>query len=227
MGAVSLQRIGKLSTAVTSLVSLSAAASVLSIWASGAAQSDARDLLDGEISNQQFVERTAPYLLMTTVQGVITLAAAVLTMILMFRIAKNHRTLHRGGTWGPGWAIGGWLLPPLLFVIPFLMLRELWKASDPESPIGADWRSNRVSPLVPIWFVLYSLIPIVLLVLQSSSGFSLGASERDLAQQIIDDRAITFVDAAVAVAGAAVFVLLVRGLTARHQRLTGELTMTS
>ena len=196
----------------------------MSIWASEAAQDDARALLDDSISTDEFVERAAPYLLMTTVQGAVTLASAVVTIIWMYRIAKNHRTLHRGGTWGPGWAIGGWFLPPLLYVIPFLMFRELWKASDPDVPIGGEWRSRPVSPIVPLWFVLYSVIPLVLLVLQSRSGFNLGASERDLAQQLIDDQQATIVGAVVAVAGAGVFILLVRGLTSRHRQLTGEPT---
>ena len=68
------------------------------------------------------------------------------------------------------------------------------------------------------------VIPIVLLVVQSASGFNLGASERDLAQQIIDDQQATIVGGVVAVAGAAAFIVLVRGLTSRHRRLTGEAT---
>jgi len=64
----------------------------------------------------------------------------------------------------------------------------------------------------------------VLLVVQSSSGINLGASERDLAQQIVDDQQATIIAAVVALAGAAAFILLVRGLTDRHRRLTGEST---
>lgn len=222
MGSVPLQRVGKLATAVVALTATSAVVSLITVWASQAAQGDAEALLDGTIDTDEFVERAAPYLLMSTVQAVATLATAVVTMIWMYRIAKNHRTLHRGTTWGPGWAIGGWFLPPLLFVIPFLMFRELWKASDPAVPIGGDWKSGRVSPVVPVWFLLYSVIPIVLLVVQSSSGFNLGASERDLAQQIIDDQQATAVGAVVALAGAAAFIVLVRGVTARHRELTGE-----
>lgn len=217
-----LDRVGKLATAVVALVAVSATMSVVAIWAGETAQDDARALLDDTITAEQFVERAAPYLLMSVVQAVATVAAAVVTMIWMFRLAKNHRTLHRGGTWGPGWAIGGWFLPPLLFIIPFLMFRELWKASDPETNVGDDWRGNTVSWLVPAWFVLYSLFPVGLLIAQTSSGFALGASERDMAQQVIDNQGLTVASAIVAVAGAAVFVLLVRQLTERHRHLTGE-----
>lgn len=221
-GIGTLQRVGKLATAIVVLSGVTAALSIVSIWASRAAADDARDLLDGAISAEEFVERAAPYLLMSVVQAVATAATAVVTMIWMFRIARNHRALHRGGTWGPGWAIGGWFLPPLLFVIPALMFRELWKASDPDVAVGGDWRTTRTTPLVPLWFLLYSLVPLVLLVGQSAGGLSFGASERDMAQQVLDGQNLTVASAAVSVVGAAVYILLVRGLTRRHGRLTGE-----
>jgi predicted RecA/RadA family phage recombinase len=223
-GHTTLDRVGKLASAVVALVGVSAAMSIVAIWAGQTAQDDARAVLDGTITNEQFVERAAPYLLMSVVQAVATGAAAVVTMIWMFRIARNHRTLHRGGTWGPGWAIGGWFLPPLLFVIPFLMFRELWKASDPETAVGDDWRTNPTSWLIPVWFVFYSLLPLGLLVAQTSNGFTLGTSERDMAQQVIDNQGLTVIGAIVAVAGASAFIMLVRQLTTRHRRLTGEAT---
>ncbi|MEO6652057.1 MAG: DUF4328 domain-containing protein [Ilumatobacteraceae bacterium] len=223
IGSAGLYRIGKLTKAAVALTAASAAVTLISIVALQAAQDDAQLLLDDSIDVETFVRRALPYLLMTVLQAVATLAAAIVTMIWMFRIAKNHRTLHRGGTWGPGWAIGGWFLPPLLYVIPSLMLRELWKASDPDVPIGGDWKSNRTSALVPVWFVLYSLVPLGLLFAQSSGGFaSFGASERDLAQQIVDGQTSTVTAAVVSVAGAIAFVALALGIDRRHRRLTGE-----
>ena len=73
-------------------------------------------------------------------------------MIWLFRIAKNHQALGRRLTWAPGWAIGGWFLPPIVYVIPTLMLRESWKAADPEVPAGDErWKSSSDSPLLWIW----------------------------------------------------------------------------
>lgn len=222
INSVSLERVGKLATAVVALLGVTSVLAVIAVWTSQAAQSDAEALLDGTIDAETFVERAAPFLLMTAVQGVVTIATAVVTIVWMYRVAKNLRSLHRGTTWGPGWAIGGWFLPPLLFVIPTLALRELWKASDAGVPVGGDWRSNRTSPLVWLWFVVYSLVPLVLLAIQSSQQFALGASEEDLAEQVVDGRVTTIVSSAVTIAGAVVFALLVRRLTDRHRRLTGE-----
>jgi hypothetical protein len=152
------------------------------------------------------------------------LATTVVVVIWMFRIAANHRTLHRGGTWGPGWAIGGWVLPPMLFVIPFLMFRELWKASDPNTPIGSEWRTNRVPAIVPVWFIVYSLLPLAILISQGTSTITgFGNQERTMAEGIVENGTITMITALVSIAGAVAFGILARGLTSRHQQLTGEL----
>ena len=66
-----------------------------------------------------------------------SIALVVLSIIWLYRVPPNHRALGRALTWAPGWAIGGWFLPPLLYVIPLLVLREAWKAADPAVPPGS------------------------------------------------------------------------------------------
>lgn len=218
-----MHRVGGLGRATSILVGIGALLAVASVLAQQSAKSDAELLLADEISTEEFVERTLPYLLTSLLQGIAVLASAVITIIWMYRVAANHRALNRGTTWAPGWAIGGWFAPPLVYVIPFLMLREMWKASDPDVPVGNDWKSGSASPLIAVWFILYSVVPIVLLFVSSASGFSsFGASERDLAEQITSEQTSAFVAAAVTLAGAAAFIGVVRGITDRHRRLTGE-----
>ena len=108
---------------------------------------------------------------MQLVVGLATIATFVVTIIWMYRIATNVRAFQRQTTWSPLFAIFGWMLPPfVLYVIPFLMLRELWKASDGTDPDDPEsWRSNKDTPLVWAWFVLYGIAPVVLL------GFSVGS----------------------------------------------------
>jgi hypothetical protein len=219
----SLKRIGSVQRALVITVIGACVVAVAGLLTGLAATSDAEAFLAGEIDKDALVEAMTPYLLLSFVQTLAVLAAAVLTIVWMFRLASNHRALHRGATWGPGWAIGGWFLPPLLFVIPFLMFRELWKASDPDVPIGGQWRDGRVSPLVAVWFLLYSVVPLVLLAFQSGDVMNvLAASEEDLAQQLVDGRWTNGADVAVTVAGAAAFVVMARALGDRHERLTGE-----
>ncbi len=225
MGAVKLHRIGKLSKAAIILCATAGLAGLASALTTRALVGDAESYLAGTTDDEAFIESILSYVLVTMIQMVLLIAATVVTVIWMFRIAANHRTLHRGGTWGPGWAIGGWFVPPMVYVIPFLMFRQLWKASDPGTPIGSDWRPNRVSPIVAAWFVIYSLVPLAILISQGSSSLSgLGNQERAMAETIIDDRTVTLISALVSIAGAIAFGIMARGLTSRHQQLTGELT---
>jgi lysylphosphatidylglycerol synthetase-like protein (DUF2156 family) len=226
IGTLPLKRVGGIGRAAFILVGLAAVFAALTVIVSQTFTGEADAYLDGETSSEDFMESIAPYLLLTLVQGAIVIASMVVVMIWMFRLAANHRAMHRGATWGPGWAIGGWFLPPLLYIIPTLMYRELWKASDPDVPIGGDWKSRPASPLITAWFLLYSLIPIGLMFAQTDTVLSgLDGSEDELAKQIAGDQGIVIASTAVTIAAAVVFIAFARTLTARHQRLTGEVTV--
>lgn len=226
MGAVPLRRVGGLATATWILALIVGAAALLGGVLASGAQSDAEDYLAGRLTEDEFVEAYAPAALLGLVQVAAMLALVVLTMIWMHRLASNHRLLQRVGTWSPGWAIGGWFLPPLvLYIIPFLMFRELWKASDPEVPVGDErWRTSSVSPIVPIWWVLYGLAPLVLLIVQGADSFGgLNTTDTESLAETLDDQAtLSLLTGAVTAAAAIAYLLLVRGLTSRHRRLTGE-----
>jgi hypothetical protein len=223
MATTPLKRVGGVARAAMILVALSAAASVVTLFVRATVTDEAEQFLRVRGDEQEFVEAIAPYLLMSFVQGIAVLSASILTIIWMFRVAKNHRALHRIGTWGPGWAIGGWFLPPLLYVIPTLMFGELWKASNPDVPVGGDWKSSPKSPVILVWFALYSLVPLVLLFWQGTETISgIGSTEVDLAEQITGSQTVNVLSALVGVAGAAAFIAMARQLTGRHQRLTGE-----
>jgi hypothetical protein len=219
-----LKRIGKVGGASVILVGLAALFGALAVIVSQTMIDDADRFLEGDVASEDFISTIAPYLLLTFVQGAVVIASVVLVMIWMYRMAANHRALHRGATWGPGWAIGGWFLPPLLYIIPTLMYRELWRASDPDVPVGGDWKSRPVSPLIMLWFLTYSLIPLGLMFVESDTVLSgLGGSDDELARQITGDQGLVIASTAVTVVAAVVFVSFARQLTARHQRLTGEL----
>lgn len=223
LAATKLRRVGGLSKAATILVGLAALFSLLGVAMANQVSDDAETYLAGGSTDDEFLEAISPYVLVSFAQGLAVVASAVLVIIWMYRVAANHRALHRTGTWGPGWAIGGWFLPPLLYIIPYLMFRELWKASDPDVPPGGDWRSRPVAPVVTAWFVLYSVLPIAFLIAQSNDTFaSIGADERDLAETIVDGQTSALLSGLVATAGAVAFIAMARGLTARHRRLTGE-----
>jgi hypothetical protein len=222
LGNYPLKRVGALAKAAMILVGIAGACSLLTYVIGIPLVDDAEAFLRGETSSDDFAQTMAPYGIVALVQGIATLAAVVLVMVWMYRVASNLRAMHRGTRWGPGWAIGGWFLPPLLYVIPFLMFRELWRASDPDVPIGGDWKSRPVSWVVTAWFVVYGPVSIVVQVVSASSGFNFGGSERDLAQQVVDAQDTAALAGVAGVAAAVLFAVMATGLTGRHQQLIGE-----
>ena len=222
MSSMQLKRVGPVSKAAMILVGLSGGFALLTWLVGLPVVDDAEAFLDGETTSDDFARAMAPYGVVTLVQAVATLAAVVLVMIWMFRLASNAKALHRNGRWGPGWAIGGWFLPPLLYIIPFLMFRELWKASDPDVPVGGEWKSRPVSWVVTAWFVVYGPVSIVVQVVSASAGFNMGATEDDLAQQVIDAQDTAALAGIVGAVAAVLFIVMARQLTGRHRRLIGE-----
>lgn len=223
MGSVPIKRVGGLARAVSILCVLTAACGVIGLLTTYASRDEARAYRAGDVSDTKFLESIAAYSLVQVVASLFTVATAVVTIIWAFRIASNHRTLHRGTTWGPGWAIGGWFTPPFVWVIPTLMFREMWKASDPDVPVGGDWKSRPSSPLPLVWLVVYGIIPFVLLVAEIGDTFgSLDNTSEQVADQILGSQTLAIVGVVASLASAVVFVLFVRGLTDRHRRLTGE-----
>jgi hypothetical protein len=230
MSSVPLGRVGGLANAARVLAYVVGAVTVLSAVLGGLAIDEAEDYLAGTISEDDFVAAYAPAVLIGLVQTATFVALIVVTMVWMRRVATNHKQLGRTGTWGPGWAIGGWFLPPfVLYVIPWLMFRELWKASDPSVPVGDErWRNGSVSRVVDVWWVLYGLAPIALLVLQGARAIGGGSisstGTEGLAEQVRDGFASSMVAGVLSLAAAIAYAAMVTGLSARHRQLTGETT---
>ena len=106
MGSVQLARVGGVAKAAMILVAATGLTGILSWVAGRVVLDDAEAFLDGTLSSDDFTSSIAVYGLLTVVQGAVSLASAVLVIVWMYRIAANHKALHRTGTWGPGWAIG-------------------------------------------------------------------------------------------------------------------------
>jgi hypothetical protein len=196
------------------------------LLSAGIAQ-DAEDYLAGSMSDDEFRDAIAPLNAVQLIVGLTTIATFIVTIIWMYRVATNVRAFQRQTTWSPLFAIFGWMLPPfVLYVIPFLMLRELWKASDPTDPDDTEsWRSSPDTPLVWAWFVLYGIAPVVLLLFSVGAfidgGLASGSLE-SLAESLDDFGVLVIISTAISLASAVVWILLVKQLTARHKQLTSE-----
>ena len=86
--------------------------------------------------------------------GVIVLATAVVFIVWMWRAAKNNEALGRDvARLGSAWAIAGWFIPLGNFVIPILIMQDLWRGSNANIPRGdMRWRIANRSTLVGWWW---------------------------------------------------------------------------
>jgi hypothetical protein len=209
------------STAIVGLGTLIAA------FLSAGITTDAADFLAGSIEQSEFEDALMPLNSIQLLVSVATLATGILTVIWMFRIASNVRAFGRATTWAPLFAIFGWFLPPLiLYIIPFLVLRELWKASEPDVVDGTDsWKRTPDNPLLWVWFVLFGLLPAVLFAVQVGSFATGGVPTGDIesvAEGLDEFGAVGWLTAVLTAAAAVVWIQVVRQLTQRHKRLTNE-----
>ena len=103
------------------------------------------------------------------------------------------------------------------------MWRELWKGSDPESTAGDPaWKQRPVTPLLTAYLVT-SLAAIAAGFAGGVSQFSgFGKSRSDLAENFADQIAVISLSGVLSAAAAAMFIMFVRQLSARHVKVTGE-----
>ena len=185
----------------------------------------ARRFLDGTITEQAFKDtvQVNP----SSIIGLMVVPIAVLTMIWMFRMAANLRKIGRPGqTWGPGWGVASWFVPPcIIYAVPWLMFKELWRGSDPDrAPGDPGWKQGDVPPVITLWWVLYGLVP--LLGFFSAAGVAgqlrSGMPMRTLAERFRDYATANIVLAVVGMATTYVYIRLVQQLSGRHMLATRE-----
>ena len=80
------------------------------------------------------------------VSSLASLAAGPVAVALwVYRAYRNLPVLGSGPPrWSPGWAAGGWFVPVANFVLPYLVVSELWAVSRPSS--------RRTSVAVAVWW---------------------------------------------------------------------------
>jgi hypothetical protein len=219
-----------LRTAMTVLLWASAGVAVLGVIAHLtriAAVGDMIDALDGR-SFPDYVDARGRAEDADTFVGVVALLLLalgitifVLLIIWMWRLAKNSETVGRSHPrFGPGWTIGGWFIPFASLVIPVLVMQDLWRASDPESPRGdPTWRTRPGSALIGWWWAFW----VAAQVLRIAGNIDTSANTRDeLTTLRVMDVASSFGMVAVVVASI-LLIRVVHRLTRRQQQLLGAM----
>jgi hypothetical protein len=221
---VDLKRVGGLAKAIVILLAVYAVGELIRIAGMPGVVDSAKEFKANPGNDDAFLEDVGTFVLMGALSQAAMLAIIVLSIIWTYRIVKNHRVIGRTTTWGPGMAIGGWFLPPFLYVIPTLVLREAWKAADPTVPPGDErWKRGKDNPLLWAWFLVYGVGTVVLSIISSSLQFrQLGGEADDLADAYADNLGVMIALSVLGLVSAVLWALLVRQWTARHTTLTGE-----
>ena len=99
--------------------------------------------------------------LLGLIGGVVSIATWVLFLVWMNLAAKNVRAFGQQHLqYTPGWCVGWWFIPIASLWKPFDAMREIWKASDPDT-VGASaskpWMASLVPATLPVWWAVYIL----------------------------------------------------------------------
>lgn len=140
----------------------------------------------------------------------IMLASTVLLIVWSWRSAHNARALGRvGARLSPGWAIAAWLIPLASFVLPYIVVSDLWRSSDPDAARGDGWRTRSASPLLMGWWAVYVAAQVL-----SAAAIGLGVTGTTDHTQT---DTLLVVSHVAAVGAALLTILVVRGITDRQE----------
>jgi multisubunit Na+/H+ antiporter MnhC subunit len=151
---------------------------------------------------------------MILLSGLVGLATFVLLIIWLYRAAKNNEALGRQNPrLGPGWAIGGWFIPIAWWVIPFIVLDDVWRGSDPSIARGdPNWRRSSTMGAIWAW-----LVTAVIFTIPSAIASSTGDVRADEPEKVRRDDILRVIGAIGAIVAAVLAIVVTRRVAARQE----------
>jgi hypothetical protein len=147
------------------------------------------------------------------VDGLIMVGAIVMWCLWQFRAHANLRPLGAGNLkFSPGWVVGWWFIPVMNLAMPYLTMRELHKASDPES--GAiDWPTKPTAAVLPVWWLAW-VAGYVLFGVASA----VAPRTNPTVSQLITRENVAIAADVFRIAAAPLAILVVRGIDSRQEK---------
>lgn len=152
----------------------------------------------------------------------VLIGAAVAFLDWLYQSRINLRAMGvRRLDYTRGWALGAFAVPLLNLIRPYQVVREVWKASDPITIDPFGWKRNRVSPILPLWWLTF--LGYVLLELLAV-GLSIAAA-REIPKLEIARAVGTGADVAAAVSASLAYFVVMRITDAQRRKRarTGDL----
>jgi hypothetical protein len=126
---------------------------------------------------------------MLTLEGLVFVATAVAFLIWLFQVRVNVRSFGaRRLEYPRSWIVAGFLIPVMNFFRPYQVVREVWRASDPQTLDPFNWKGVGVSPLLGLWWascVAFGSLALLALLTYASAGMSLTRIELTTALRIL------------------------------------------
>ena len=146
-----------LSTALTVLFIVVAAAACLSILAAANRLWVVEDLRNGRpVSFNRTDEADAFVEGALTVEVLTGLAIAIVIIVWLWRAYTNIGPLGAAPTrYGRGFTIGAWFIPVGSLFMPKQLINDCWRAADPSAPGNPAWTRLRITPIITVWWGLY------------------------------------------------------------------------
>ena len=144
--------------------------------------------------------------------ALVALPTIVLWLMWQFRAHTNLKALGAADLrYKPGWVVGWWFIPFANFVVPYRTMRELYKASDPDSG-SVEWQARQSPPTLLLWWFAW-LGRIVLVLIAASVAPDTFESAHKF---VVRDQYLLAGDV-ITIAAAGLAIIVVRRIDARQQ----------
>jgi hypothetical protein len=90
------------------------------------------------------------------------IGTGIVFIVWLFRARRNIEAWGASGSLAPGWAIGAWFIPCANWVLPAIVVNDVWRGSQPTT------RPRRSAAVVGIWWGTWMAMGIAQLVRTSS-----------------------------------------------------------
>lgn len=224
-GPASFARIGGLTKALAALSGVSAAVAV----ASAVVQYGLRDDAGTYIADQtfDFKQSLNTYTGIGVVAMVLSIASLVVTVLWAFRMAKNLSALGRtNASFRPAATIAVNVLGSCtLGILAFMMWKELWRGSDPDTPSGdLEWKKTPYPTIIILHLAFTVAAGVLGLTAGAIAGLGNTTSNKtlDLAKNIHNHMPALLGSGLLQAGSFVCFAVLVRQLGGRHMNATGE-----
>ena len=148
-----LQPLKTLTTALTVMLVLAALITAMSALTFAARVATTDDILNNDATDEEILDADEAVESAATMTLLVFGATAIVWIMWQYRYVRNAERYGSKLRWGPGWAIGGWLIPIANIAIPTMQLKESAEASD---------RERRAPPLLFVWLGTWILANVVL-----------------------------------------------------------------